>query len=177
MTALFVLSLWWTFWPPQDAPEHVEADALLVLGPHGARMADADKFMDVGLAETLVIATSGECEDEAAYRVVCFRPDPYTTQGEAIFLRDMAEEHDWDSAAVMTVDHHVTRSRLHMNRCFDGDLYMIGVEAEGLWGSWWRTYLYQNTGLAHALISPGCESEPPGWLEDLRERAKDIVRT
>lgn len=179
--AVFIgLSIWWTFLPSQDDPERV--DVLLVLGPHAARMTDAEAFMDAGRAETLVIATfrtqSPECTEEAGYDypVICFPPEPGTTQGEAIALRDMAQEFGWDSAAVMTVDHHLTRSRLHMNRCFDGDLYMVGVEAEGLWGGWLRTYFYQNAGILHALVSPECEGAPPDWLEDTREWAKDTIR-
>ncbi|WP_150463148.1 hypothetical protein [Nesterenkonia ebinurensis] len=146
-------------------------------------MAEAETFMEEGRADVMLIAYSWpdenwapqECtgERDYDYSVECFRPEPLTTQGEAISLRDYASEQGWDSVAVMTVDHHVTRSRMIINRCFDGELHMIGVEAEGYWGGPVRTYLYQNAGIARTLLSSGCEGEPPDWIQDSGDSLKD----
>src|SRR6478609_7204705 len=73
--------------PPSDEPKH--ADVLFVLGPPDQRMVYAEQLMQQGYAPTLAVSspigkdgrfTADICGDHRSYRILCFNPDPFTTQ-------------------------------------------------------------------------------------------------
>jgi uncharacterized SAM-binding protein YcdF (DUF218 family) len=145
-------------WPEEDEPRR--ADAIVVLS--GVRKARLEKGLELvrkGVAPTLVISdgrASGWtqanrlCDGRADFRVVCFRPSPYSTHGEAADLAGLARERGWRSLVVVTSRYHVTRSRLLFRRCLDGPV--SGVSARTSPGAMalnvpheWGKLLYQLT--------------------------------
>jgi uncharacterized SAM-binding protein YcdF (DUF218 family) len=116
-------------WPEDENPRR--ADAIVVLaGGKKHRLAKALELIDDGVSDTLVISDGYDPEWEAGNRlcagarqdleVICFRPVPYSTWGEAENVTALARRHSWRSLAVVTSRFHVFRARLIFERCFDG---------------------------------------------------------
>ena len=120
-------------WPGED---HVpaQADAVVVLsGGQDDRLPEGLRLIDAGVARTLVIS-DGRAEGwEQANRLcddgaICFRPDPYSTQGEARWIAREAKRRGWRSLVVVTSSYHVRRARVIVERCFDGRLTVVGSD-------------------------------------------------
>jgi uncharacterized SAM-binding protein YcdF (DUF218 family) len=113
-------------WPDEDERR---ADAVVVLsGVRKARLAKGLELVRKGVAPTLVISdgrASGWtqanrlCDGGAAFSVVCFRPRPYSTHGEATDVARLARARGWRSIVVVTSRYHVTRAKLLFRRCLD----------------------------------------------------------
>jgi uncharacterized SAM-binding protein YcdF (DUF218 family) len=134
-------------WPPSasDPPEH--ADAVVVLaGGLNARLDPALALMRRGVAPVLVV--SGPFHDPRwqkaqrlcsgaygplRYRVLCPAPRPYSTQGEARMVRDLARARGWRDVVVVTSTFHVTRAHVLFDRCWDGRTQFVGTHT-----AWWR---------------------------------------
>ena len=123
-------------WPRPDEPAN--ADAVVVLsGVRKARLAKGLELVRKGVAPTLVIS-DGEapgwaegnrlCDGGTAFRVVCFRPRPYSTHGEAADVAELARARGWRSLVVVTSRYHVTRARLLFRRCLDGPVHAVSAE-------------------------------------------------
>ena len=123
-------------WARDDSPGR--ADAVVVLaGGRKLRLEKGLELMRRNVADTLVIS-DGEAEGwpEAnrlcnggarAFRVVCFTPDPYSTQGEAQAVARLGRERGWTSVAVVTSRFHVYRARMLFERCFGGDVAVVAA--------------------------------------------------
>ncbi|MGM7777510.1 YdcF family protein [Arthrobacter sp. KNU-44] len=156
--------------PPADAPKH--ADVLFVLGPADDRVDYAEKLMDQGYAHTLVISVPQGvagyprltlCDEQRPYRIICFKPDPGTTQGEARELRTLAQENGWKSANVLTAQYHVTRARVIVQRCFQGELNMVSYQKDlpllstkKSTPSWAYMYAYQTAAFVKVALNQEC---------------------
>lgn len=160
------------------------ADAVFVLGPSDAtRVAQAQRLMDEGLAPSVVYATpqgvdaagpdatteqidQPHCQEQHDYEVICFEPDPSTTQGEAIRMRDLAAQRGWDDIIVVTMRPHVARAQLIVGRCYTGRTQWSPIDyVDSYWrhpASTLRTYVYQSAGFLKAWVTPGCETQLPG---------------
>lgn len=156
--------------PPSDEPKH--ADVLFVLGPPDQRMVYAEQLMQQGYAPTIAVSSPVDkdgrfdaaiCGDHRSYRIICFNPDPFTTQGEARVLKDLSDQYGWESADVLTAQFHVTRARVIVSRCYSGDLHMV-ADRKGLplisltnpSNSWAYQYLYQTAAFVKVAIHPDC---------------------
>lgn len=117
--------------PTSDKPAHT--DAIVVLG--GPTFTDR-LHAAIQLAERyprtpLVVSTPGDvpCPDAddvpATTPVICFRPNPSSTQGEAEAATRLAARHGWTSISVVTTADQVWRARLRFARCFAGGLRVI----------------------------------------------------
>lgn len=169
---------------PEVTQEPEPADALLVLGPPDpTRVAVAAQIMEAGLAPVAVVATPDPvpgtwpsdaeflenrpyCDDpDLPYEVICFKPDPSTTQGEAMKLRELAEERGWDNVIVLTYRPHVARSQLIVDRCFDGTTQWPTFDYQENYSLFsratWREYIYQSAGFLKAWVTPGCDTQLP----------------
>ena len=121
-------------WPTEDALP-ARADAILVLsGGSGERVAEGVRLLDAGVAPVLALS-NGRAEDAedgtrhcADARVVCFVPEPFSTQGEARWLRREAAARGWYSVVLVTSSYHLRRARMVVDRCFDGELAAVGSE-------------------------------------------------
>jgi uncharacterized SAM-binding protein YcdF (DUF218 family) len=122
-------------WPVQDQPRR--ADAVVVLAGDHLRLGKALELMTRRVAPTLVISDGlapGWREGNrlcrggarARFRVLCFRPDPYSTRGEARAVARMAAARGWRSVVVVTSTYHVTRARLLFDRCVGARVLVTG---------------------------------------------------
>lgn len=143
--------------PKTDKPRTV--DAVFLLGPINTwNLRLGERYVEAGLASTLVLSTPTETGRGACTRtyVICFRPDPSTTQGEAQEFARLAEIHSWDSALVVTTTAHITRARMLMSRCFSGELLMVSYWSQYDISEWIHQYLYQTGAFFKAWLHPDC---------------------
>lgn len=174
---------------PEVTEDPRPADAVFVLGPSDTtRVAQAQRLMDEGLAPTVVYATpqgpdalgalatteqidQPHCQEQHDYEVICFEPDPSTTQGEAIRMRDLAAQRGWDDIIVVTMRPHVARAQLIVGRCYTGRTQWSPIDyVDSYWRhpvSTLRTYMYQSAGFLKAWVTPGCETQLPGRPKSL----------
>ncbi|MEX5271064.1 YdcF family protein [Kocuria sabuli] len=176
---VWLLVGWIVFQHPRTE-QPARSDALLVLGPPDRiRMAEALRLMDAGLAPVLVVATPatgdhgddpGEahythaeqaCTTDPGYEVICFRPDPSTTQGEAVRLRELGEQRGWEHVSVLTYRQHVARSRLLLTRCYAGELDVLAFDYPSVPRGLLREFAYQSGGFVKAWLTPGCDQQLP----------------
>jgi uncharacterized SAM-binding protein YcdF (DUF218 family) len=120
-------------WPVQDEPRR--ADAVVVLAGDHLRLGKALELMTRRVAPTLVISdglargwrqANRLCRGGARFRVLCFRPEPYSTRGEAHAVARMAAARGWRSVLVVTSTYHVTRARLLFDRCVGARVWVTG---------------------------------------------------
>lgn len=155
--------------PEVDRPG--QSDVLLVLAPvPDDRLDYAEWLMEQGHADMLAVSvpssaangpTAKICDQQRSYPVVCFEPGPVTTRGEARALRDLAETHGWRSADVLTAQSHASRTRVLMERCFNGVLHVI-PERQQLppvslnTNSWVYRYLYETAAFVKVVATTKC---------------------
>ena len=137
---LFVHSPW-----QSSAPER--ADAVVVLsGGLNSRLDPALALMRRRVAPLLAVsgAFHGTSWKKARklctggygklrFRVLCFEPRPFSTQGEARTIARLARERHWTRVVVVTSTFHVTRARMLIRRCYHGRLWMVGTHTP-----WWK---------------------------------------
>lgn len=151
--------------PAVDQP--ARADALVVLAPPlpTGRLVYAEQLMSDGYADTLVISIAEDrngvapthlCQEGHTYTVLCFTPDPVTTQGEARAIQRLAEEHRWRSINVITNDFHITRARIIIRRCYSQDLQMLAARQNISWQLWVFRGVYETAALVKAGIDKSC---------------------
>lgn len=147
--------------PATDEPRH--AGVVLVLGaPTRAKVKVAQELVASGHADRILISVPQwgrwaahnltVCTAHLPYQVTCETPDPFSTRGEARMLREYALEHGVTSAVVVTSVAHITRSRVLIGRCFDGQLYFRqdDVPRDALY--WVSQYIYQTAAFAKAAF-------------------------
>jgi uncharacterized SAM-binding protein YcdF (DUF218 family) len=146
----------------------MKADAIVVLG------GDKDGRSEYGLslarqgyADTVLLSNGyGPYDAEfrracaagtSAITVICFRPDPFTTRGEAMFTQRLAQERGWKHVIVVSWNYHLVRARYIFGQCFEGTATMRAVPRAYALNAvgWARVYLYQYSGLAKAAVL-GC---------------------
>ena len=99
-----------------------------MLGGGGEERLDTGlRLMRNGVAPVLLIS-DGErqgweeanalCKGGAAFQVVCFKPVPGRTQGEAREVARIAGERGWKDVVVVTSDYHAVRAGWLFGRCF-----------------------------------------------------------
>ncbi len=151
-----ITGLRWVVTPSSgDASSAPQSDAVvLFVGGRGERLEAALGLMRDRAAAVLVIPNgalngwpeaNALCSQPQAFEVLCPNPDPDTTIGEAHEIASLASERGWESMVMVTSRYHVSRARLLLERCFDGDLYAIGAETDlsfsdwsaRAWHEWW----------------------------------------
>ncbi|HYV77618.1 MAG TPA: hypothetical protein VE979_05785 [Streptosporangiaceae bacterium] len=118
-------------WPERGMPTRV--DAIVMLNGPGNRLPTALGLARAHRAPVAVISrgspqwvTGGNCAPQIpGVRVICFSPDPATTQGEAEFAGRLARRYHWHSLVLVTTTPQDTRARLRMERCFPGSIYVM----------------------------------------------------
>jgi uncharacterized SAM-binding protein YcdF (DUF218 family) len=147
---------------PATDPVPAHADVVLVLGPPvQERVAVAERLLAEHRVGTALVSVPGP-ETQwgvtalcARSDVICFRPDPSTTRGEARELRAQAAAHGWRSAVVTSMPAHLARARSIVGRCFSGSLSMV-PDAEGPFRGWPYQYAYQTAATVKSWFLPGC---------------------
>ncbi|MCX2933629.1 YdcF family protein [Mycobacterium sp. CVI_P3] len=150
-----------------------KADAIIVLGgDNDGRLEYGLSLAEQGYADTVVLsnAYSEDEADSADYRracasgtptvtVICFRPVPFTTRGEAMYLTRLAKQHHWTRVIVVSWNYHMVRARYIFHQCFDGSVTMRPVPRTydyPLWYWAWE-YAYQYTAMIKAFVL-GCHA-------------------
>jgi hypothetical protein len=159
--AFVALTLRLFVYPDLNAPER--SDAIVVLGGHGAGPSDEGVALArEGYAPTLVFSTVPDFQCEPAVyhlpteHVVCFAPEPQTTQGEARSIVHLAGMHHWHKIIVVVPTTQATRARLRIGRCYSGQMLEVGVAPAGFW-AWMREIVYEWGALGKALVlQPSC---------------------
>lgn len=147
------------------------ADAIIVLGgEHDGREAYGVSLAERGVADTVVLSNPYPASDKTmkkycgvetdSYRVLCEKPEPSTTRGEAIFTQELAEQNGWTHVVVISWRYHLPRAKYIFGQCFDGDVTMEAVPRTYNFSLvyWEYTYLYQLGGFAKAAIQGDCQN-------------------
>lgn len=116
-------------WPTSGMSVHVSAVVMLA-GP-GDRLPVALGLARQHRAPVLVVSRGnqgygGPCPPPVpGVTLICFEPDPATTQGEAKALGRMARQFHWRSVVLVTTRTQDTRARIITERCFGGSTYVV----------------------------------------------------
>ncbi|WP_169747739.1 YdcF family protein [Demequina subtropica] len=155
--------------PASDEPRAV--DAVYVIGPPtDFRMAVAEQMVADGLTGTVVVSLTDDdgrqaweraselCDGavEIDFSLECRMPDPFTTRGEARWLRELVDQHGWESVAVVTFTPHLTRTRVIMERCWSGDIVYVDSREPITLGYWAYQYAYQSAAFVKVALEDGC---------------------
>jgi hypothetical protein len=141
--------------PPTDRP--ARADAILMLGGAGDRRGRALDLARAGYAPVLALSTPNtkDCPTVPHVKVICFRPDPFTTQGEAREAGQLAAQYGWTRMIFITDRSQNVRARLRIDRCYDGKKIMISVNPP--FHDWPYLITYQWSAMFKALVlQRGC---------------------
>ncbi len=124
-----------------DDDRVAKADAVMVLAGEKQRLPIALELVERGVAPVLVISDGLDprwtqanrlCRFGDPARIVCLRPEPYSTRGEARLAARLASERGWDSLVVVSSRFHLLRARMLFERCLDGRLDLVGSPNPGL---------------------------------------------
>jgi hypothetical protein len=159
--AFVALTLRLFVYPDLNAPQ--KSDAIVVLGGNGAGPFDEGVALaKAGDAPTIVfsLVPAYTCDPSVLHlpseRVLCFRANPQTTQGEARAITHLATVHHWHRVIVVLPTPQATRARLRIGRCYAGQVLEVGVAPAGFW-AWMREFAYEWGALAKALVlQRGC---------------------
>jgi uncharacterized SAM-binding protein YcdF (DUF218 family) len=151
-------------WPSDDSVRRSDAIVVLGPGPHGERLRKAKELLRRHLAPRLVAAVpdteQGWVELRAMCsegRATCFRAQPFTTRGEARHVARLARRNNWKSLIVVTSRYHVVRARLLYDRCFNGELMVVGARAGHRPVELAKRTIHEWGGLLNAVIfERGC---------------------
>ncbi len=167
LAAVIAAAGWKVYVDPGSDAAPEQSDVAYVIGPPtDARMEVALGMLEDGSADSLMVSLNPEetgwslaqdaCAGEgvfANYAVLCDKPDPFTTRGEAQWLKAEVAAHEWDSASVITFTPHLRRAELYMDRCFDGELSMIDSGEHLAPWTWAYQYAYQTGGFMKAGLT------------------------
>ncbi|GAA1680825.1 hypothetical protein GCM10010977_21260 [Citricoccus zhacaiensis] len=148
-----------------------QVDALLVLATQDGAHDEARRLAEEGVTDRLLVSTPENApvslcqESPGGATVECFVPDPFTTQGEAIVGTELARQYGVGNLGVLTFDHHIERSRMLVDRCWDGELHMYEFEPVRDRRGYVYDFVYAMAAYAKTFMTPGCAAEPPEWLQ------------
>jgi uncharacterized SAM-binding protein YcdF (DUF218 family) len=148
-----------------------QADAIVVLGgEHDGREDYGIGLAREGWAPTVVISNPYDawdpvmqrvCRPAADVEVICARPDPLTTRGEAVLTQRLALERNWSTIIVVSWRHHLPRARLIFRQCVSDEslnLVMVATPRRYRYSifGWEFVFAYQWAGLAKAFAQGEC---------------------
>jgi uncharacterized SAM-binding protein YcdF (DUF218 family) len=159
MTALLFV------FPDLNAPER--SDAIVVLGGHGVPAFDKGvELAKDGYAPNLVLSLQ-DWQSCAPYRellalplskvrVLCFKANPQTTQGEARSIEADAKRLGWKRIIVVMPTTQASRARLRIGRCYSGQLLEVAY-SPGSIGDWLAEFAYEWGAMVKAVVlQPSC---------------------
>ena len=143
----------------------IRADAVVVLEGSKPRLPKGLQLVAQGYAPLLVISKGDDKKLErklcagrgwpAHVRVLCFVANPPSTRGEAEFIGRLARERGLRRIDVVTSQFHVFRAQLLLERCYHGDLQMVGV-TQPVWKVPWYA-VTETAKIAYQLVvARGC---------------------
>jgi uncharacterized SAM-binding protein YcdF (DUF218 family) len=129
------------------------ADAIVVLGGVQGGVARGLALSRAGYAPILAVSSgAGSCPAGAGdgVQVICFRPEPFTTQGEAREIRRLSARDHWRKVIVVVRRSQATRARLRVDRCYNGAI-LLDAPRMPLSG-WAYNIAYEWGALVKALV-------------------------
>ncbi|MDQ1075243.1 MULTISPECIES: YdcF family protein [Microbacterium] len=152
--------------PPQGDP--TDANLVYVIGPPQQQRLDLGETLrdaDGNLPMLISVSGSAKGHGDRAFDaseidacgepgVTCKRPDPFTTAGEAKLLTDYVASHPSDKTVVITFTPHVARTRYIFEKCYGGDVTVMGVDTNMSLYDWAFQYVYQTAGFVKAWLTP-----------------------
>jgi len=159
-TALCAASALLFVFPTMGAPAHV--NAIVVLGGEGDRLGLGMQLARDDRAPYLVVSMglpwlpAGLCTQHVGgAKVICFHPNPDTTQGEAEGASQIAKRYGWSSLLLVTTRDQVWRAHLRFQRCYSGEIYGVGAPVD--LGEWPYAIAYQwGATLKAEITQRGC---------------------
>jgi uncharacterized SAM-binding protein YcdF (DUF218 family) len=155
--------------PPQVTPHRT--DAIVVLGGLSReRLPVAQELQQELGIPVLVVSTTGLagnvegdalCQEDAGEgdpELLCFRPSPLNTRGEAEALRALIAEHGWKSVTVVTSEYHVMRAGTLIEQCTSAEVQMVGSQPNLSPEAWMDRFVVETGGLIDAWMRPECIS-------------------
>ncbi|MHC8608794.1 YdcF family protein [Paenarthrobacter ureafaciens] len=153
--------------PPQASPHRT--DAIVVLGGLSRERLpvaqDLQEALDIPVLVVSTTGLSGNLEGDALCRegqgepgLLCFRPEPLNTRGEADAVGGLAAKYGWTSITVVTSDYHVMRAGTLMHQCVAADVQMVGSEPDMTPGAWLDRFVVETGGLMDVWMQPECRS-------------------
>jgi uncharacterized SAM-binding protein YcdF (DUF218 family) len=147
-------------------------DAVVVLGgEHDGRENYGVTLATEGLASTVLLSDPYPADDplmsqiclsdHGRVEVICRRPDPENTRGEALMTRRLAVERRWRSILILSWQFHLPRARLVFDQCLSNIGVAVAVKAVPrhyvlpVW-YWQYLYLYQFAGFVKAVSVDPC---------------------
>jgi DUF218 domain len=129
----------------------VNADAVVVLGGHGARAGVGAELVRGGAAPVLALSEGcrGPSPEAGEATLLRFAPVPFNTVGEARSVAELVREHGWNSVIVVTSGHHVRRSRLIFRRIVPADVRFVSAPYPRLLVPW--ALLVETVKLAYTV--------------------------
>jgi hypothetical protein len=142
-------------WPSLDRIKGIRADAILVMGGPGPRLQVALELAKEHAAPVMLVSVASvrwdwPNFDLSGVRVECFRPDPFSTQGEARYAASQARLRGWQSLIVVSSVPQSTRARLRVKRCFDGTVKVVAARPSP--ARWAYGVIYEWGALTKALV-------------------------
>lgn len=165
---LWLIAAFQFFYNPPEATPH-RTDAIVVLGGMSKeRLPVAQKLQrELGIP-MLVVSTTGLagnaegdalCDEESGdSKLVCFRPSPLNTRGEADALRGLIADHGWKSVTVVTSEYHVMRAGTLIEQCTSAEVQMVGSQPDLSAGAWLDRFVVETGGLIDTWMRPECSS-------------------
>jgi uncharacterized SAM-binding protein YcdF (DUF218 family) len=147
------------------------ADAIVVLsGENDGRQAYGLSLAEQGYAPTVLLSTppgrkdrtmQKSCQPRPDINVICDVATPFTTRGEALMTRHLADKYGWKSVIVVSWRFHLPRARYIFDQCFtspDRSVIMRDVPRTYPFSvaNWQYQYLYQYGGWVKAVIQGQC---------------------
>lgn len=136
-----------------------KADAVVVLSGTNERLPVGERLVREGYAPLLVVSRSDHpsAAEQRTCRggALCFRAQPYSTRGEARAVARLAAARHWRTVDVVTSQFHVFRAELLIDRCYHGELRMVGA-SQPFWKLPWYA-VTETAKLAYQLVvARGC---------------------
>ena len=151
----------------------VHADAIVVLGgEHDGREAYGLRLAEQGYAHTVLMSDpykstdsvmEKSCRPRPDIEVMCQRPVPSTTRGEAVMARRLAETRGWRTIVVVSWRYHLPRAHRIFDLCFTSPtrtVVMSDVPRAYPFSvaQWQFTFLYQYAAWIKAEAQGSCPS-------------------
>ena len=149
------------------------ADAVVVLGgEHDGREDYGITLARGGWAPSVVVSNPYGPTDAVMRRicsppgggieVICLRPDPLTTRGEADMVRRLAVQRSWSKVIVVTWKYHLPRARMVFRQCFSHRADAVVMRAvprryDFSLVRWEWVYAYQYGGVAKTVVLGDCD--------------------
>lgn len=170
---------WFTVNPRVDSAPNV--DALLVLATQTGAQEEGHRLGAEGVTDLLIVsipegAINWLCSDPPPdTEVVCFSPDPTTTQGEAIVGAEIARQHGAENLGIVTYDHHMERARLLVDRCWDGPTHTYEFQPTRDRQQYIYSFIYAMAAYGKTFLTQDCSSPPAEWLQTPIEKIKSAT--